>query len=509
MTTDVDFQRMEKAVQKAGEMVQRLGPMLQLRTDMAWGNLSSSIEEQLRQALSEVQRLRDHVSHEDQRTQSVGAQTNEQYHLNETIAEETRPELQQLKNESSAHHQEVGGLQERTRHLDEREANLNTKQREYDEHKGALALERERTLNTLAEQTKHDREKLGLNVKAQQQESGRLQERKANLNAEIVNFEEKRDNHLAQDDATLQREIQGAAGSLEGEIAGVRKALETQRGAVDAFLKYCSASLAQSSSWSHLLVASAGVGTSSRFNQPFTSSASLTLPWVLESLKGLVDAVAASPPGSKIPDLSSVFITDSGRLTILHENCRASSAADISNLPIIVIVADKLDLERLCIVLLQGIAYVHLAMEVSPSDITWNPEPRAMLDSLSTIPRRGSMLDMIYRRVYQLVYREIEITSWFVVDELADMQLDSSNSALPEDLVLTYSLGNYFLVRATGNREEIYVIDSQIAKIEIRSLDKIELHLPSIDGLPDDLRVIQLMHGDQHASVIDWYKNTP
>lgn len=297
----------------------------------------------------------------------------------------------------------------------------------------------------------------------------------------------------------LHRSMQEANDKLEQDM-------EAQRQAVDAYLKYCSASLSQGS-WSHLHLASAGVGMNSRFNQPIRPSASWILPWILESLHRVVNAVTAS--GDAItPEIWSVLAPEAQQLTSLHAKCKESNIADdVGGLPAIVIVADQLDFQRLCIVLLQGIAYVHLVMKASSRDVTWTPKPREMLDSLSTIPSPGSMLALIFQRVHNLVNDGTKFESWISNDEIIDMRVDSSNSALPEGCILTYSHGNFYLVRSTASGEELFVIDRRAVKFKLPWLDTLEMHLLPTNGLPENIGSIELMSDGQHSTGLQaWLK---
>ena len=70
------------------------------------------------------------------------------------------------------------------------------------------------------------------------------------------------------------------------------------------------------------------------------------------------------------------------------------------------------ELQRIFIVELQGIAYVHTAAPLWMNR-RLEPEPDALLASLAHIERGdGSVLGMVHQQVYNLVHHGTRFTSW-------------------------------------------------------------------------------------------------
>ena len=212
--------------------------------------------------------------------------------------------------------------------------------------------------------------------------------------------------------------------------------------------------------WSYLSFASRGVLLDNRFNGAITPSDDL--PWVIDTLKRVIQAV-----------LVSEFVPAS-----------------------------------VLIVLLQGIAYVHRARHVVSPTITWNAEPRQLLEALSKSPqvtgRPQSVVGMVYQQVYNMVNKGLPIVFW-VSSGAFEEQISSSNSALPEGVVLIHqdTPGTVFLVRSTGNGE-LFIFDKRSMKFHFGKMYHVTMLLPSIDGLPDDLRQMELADDKKHVKIAKW-----
>lgn len=212
--------------------------------------------------------------------------------------------------------------------------------------------------------------------------------------------------------------------------------------------------------WSYLSFASQGVLMDSRFNGVITPS--LDLPWVIDSLDRVIQAVLAS-----------------------------------ESVPAAVL-----------IVLLQGIAYVEEAWKILSRSIAWNAEPRQLLEALSesslVTGRPGSVVGMVYQRVYKLVHEGRQIDSW-VSPGTFEEQISARNSALPEGVVLIHqdTPGTVFLVRSTGNGE-LFIIDKRVMKLCSGRDYCVTMLLPSIDGLSDDLRQMELTNDEEHLEIAEW-----
>ena len=206
--------------------------------------------------------------------------------------------------------------------------------------------------------------------------------------------------------------------------------------------------------WSYLCFASRGVLMNSRFNEAITSAAAFDLPWVLDTLDRVVKAVVASD----------------------------------ESVPVVVL-----------IVLLQGIAYVHLAMKLASDEITWSPKPRDLLEALIVLLPNNpeSVLGSVHKRVYDLVTYEVQFNSWILMDEFKGERLDSSNSALPEGVVMIPedTKDQVFMIRSTNDGEQLFIIDERAIVMKATKIPNVIIWLPLIDGL--DLRQMALMN-DEH-----------
>lgn len=206
--------------------------------------------------------------------------------------------------------------------------------------------------------------------------------------------------------------------------------------------------------WSYLSAASAGVSMNSRFNQKVISPAICSeLPWINDTLARVIDATR-------------------------NETITA-------------------DLRRILIVVLQGIAYVHLA------GLLWmkkslKPEPSALLASLIHVERGdGSVLGMVHQQVYDLVHHATRITSW-VRDGFTGGLLNTTNSALPQGVALVHrdTPGTAFLRCSAG----LFIIDETELNFDVGYMSA-KLRMPS--GVPDDLRQMDLAT-EEHIEALKW-----
>ena len=280
--------------------------------------------------------------------------------------------------------------------------------------------------------------------------------------------------------------------------------LRGQAEAVDAYLKHCTASWAQGSlspvvapstqdlttlysnrqqsqasedapllppvviaagrlpsAWSYLCLASAGFLMESRFNRPVTHSAVSDLPWVIDTLDRVFHAVAAAKEsGEPIP--ATVFL-----------------------------------------VLLQGIAWIHLTMRLAPPYNTVKQRGYLLtLMNIVTGPR--TVLNVALRQVRSFLYSEQVMLSWTGEADAVDDRLDSSNSVLPEGIYLIYESGVLFLGRSSADGEQLFVIDSKAARFVVAGIIHIYMELPVIEGF--DLRRIDIVTGKAHLSTVGWLR---
>ena len=207
--------------------------------------------------------------------------------------------------------------------------------------------------------------------------------------------------------------------------------------------------------WSYLSFVSGGVSMDSRFNQPVISPAVCSeLPWIHDTLARVTKAV-------------------------FNETRTA-------------------DLERTLIVVLQGIAYVHLAA------LLWMkkslmPEPSTLLASLAHIERGDrSVLGMIHQQVYNLVHHGTRFTSW-VREGFTGELLSSTNSALPQDVALIHrdTPGTVFMAHSSVG---LFIVDEQALEFDIGWMTA-KLGMPP--GIPDDLRQMDLA-GKEHIEALKW-----
>ncbi|KAG6999581.1 hypothetical protein G7Y79_00034g070040 [Physcia stellaris] len=288
---------------------------------------------------------------------------------------------------------------------------------------------------------------------------------------------------------------------VEKALWDERSALESQRQSVDAFLEHFTASLAQGSAslivapraqelttlytdrreqlasdqsehlptiviasghlpaaFSYLYLASGGVLAGSRFNRAVTSS---DLPWLSDTMDRVVKAVVASRepvPGAML------------------------------------------------IVLLQGIAYLHLATRSTSATMT--PRPSDMLSSLyKLIPRtpQRTVLATVYRLVGRLVHHKSPITSWILDDSPLDRRINSSNSALPEGITLIHSAGYLFLQESATDGERLFIIEPEAVQIVTPQVGHTDMILPPVNGF--NLRRLEIARKLEHASTSSWLRD--
>ena len=211
--------------------------------------------------------------------------------------------------------------------------------------------------------------------------------------------------------------------------------------------------------WSYVSLASAGFTMNNRFNRIIRPTVSTELPWVVDTLDRVLKIVASAE----------------------------SVPADV------------------LLVLLQGIAWVYEASTMATA-VELTPKLKKMLEPLmkhaSVNP--GSVLQVVYRRVAVLVRREDPITSWFLGDDLKEMRVDSSNSALPKEINLVYSHSFLYLVRSNldTNVEELFVFDERAVRWRLPRMGYGYLQLPPTDGL--DVLRLELMTEDAHMGIARW-----
>ena len=211
--------------------------------------------------------------------------------------------------------------------------------------------------------------------------------------------------------------------------------------------------------WSYLSLASAGVLMNSRFNQTMISPAVCSeLPWIHDTLARVVNAVSKEP------------------MTV--------------------------ELQRTLIVLLQGIAYVHLAAPLWTKKPLM-PEPSVLLASLAHIEQGdGSVLGMIHQQVYKLVHHGTQFRSW-VREGFTGEMLNATNSALPQDVALIHrdTPGTIFLAHSSVG---IFIIDEQELNADLGFLSA-KLRMPP--GVPEDMRQMDLAT-DEHGEALKWVLST-
>ena len=176
--------------------------------------------------------------------------------------------------------------------------------------------------------------------------------------------------------------------------------------------------------WSSLPFSSRGVLMDSRFDSSIASSMSFNAPYVLDTLARAVKEVVA-----------------------------------LGAVPAAVLM-----------VLLQGIALVHLAMKLASEEIDLPTRPRILLKTLSQHLSHSleSVLGSIYKQVHKLIFSETKIVSWLSSDLFTDAKLGSSNSALPEGVSLIHreTPGSMLLIGSMDDRERLFVIETQTVNFQ-------------------------------------------
>ena len=214
--------------------------------------------------------------------------------------------------------------------------------------------------------------------------------------------------------------------------------------------------------WSSLSFASRGVLMDSRFNSSITSSVSFDLPYVLDTLARVVKEAVASQV-----------------------------------VPTVVL-----------IVLLQGIAFVHLAMKLTSEEINWPTRPNTLLKALSQYlsDDLGSVLGSIRKQVDNLVFFDREVVSWLPIDLFTGLRLGSSNSALPEGVSLIHqdTPGSIFLIRSTDDEERLFIIETQSVNFKWGAMPNITMRLPQIDGLSGGIQNMLLVDDDEQMDIAGW-----
>ena len=349
----------------------------------------------------------------------------------------------------------------------------------YEGHRAALKAQQElvkaekdaheKTKQALEEQNN----KLELQLQNAKQEKETLDNSISKLNAVANAYKSKakREQTALKDDAERERTAQAqAVNALTDFMSGVSLVKAPRAEQLRSLHKSCQDSSSSTSlpalpaiivatgrlpaAWSYLSFASRGVLMDSRFNGAITSAAAFDLPWVLDTLDRVVKAVIASEEA----------------------------------VPVVVL-----------IVLLQGIAYVHLAIKLSSDEITWSPKPRELLEPLAALLPNDpeSVLGSVHKRVYDLVTYEVQVDSWISMDEFKGERFDSSNTALPEGVVMIPEevKCQVFMIRSTGDGERLFIIDEQTVVMKPGKVPHTTIWLPPVNGL--DLRRMALTD-DEH-----------
>lgn len=299
----------------------------------------------------------------------------------------------------------------------------------------------------------------------------------------------------------LKRErqlLEATRAFLRGQVEGLEKDAETQHQAVAGFLKHgfsttavvapsvqemvmlhskCEEPTASNdipglpvivvacgrlpASWSYLSFASAGVLLNSRFNQQIiTAAVSTELPYIHDALVRVIKAVG-----------------------------------DEDN---------SADVRRTLIVVLQGIAYVYLAAKLSPGMLL-QPPPSALLDSLNRLDQgEGSVIGMMYKRVYHLVHRDAMFSSW-LFDEFTGERLDSTKTGLPKEVVMIHQdTPDIVFMARSATKQQLFVIDEDAITFDYLSWESVKMRLPVVDGMPNNLRQMDLMTKAEHGGVLAW-----
>ena len=353
------------------------------------------------------------------------------------------------------------------------------------------ALKESEELADLKEELSTANEELGKYVSlVAELESAKVEEQESRATAESELESVKSSEQQAQRDLAVARQ----------EIQQLKDQLFDQRQAIDAFLEYSTASLAQDSAslvvapsaeeltilhdnrteevtpnqagqlpmiviasghlpaaFSYLCLASGGVLMGSRFNRAVTSSNVL---WVSDTLDRVIKAVVASQ--EPVPKI-------------------------------------------VLIVLLQGIAYVHLATR--GTTVKTATGPKDMLNSLyKLIPRipQRTVLATVYRLVGRLVHHQSPITSWILDDSPLDKRIDSSNSALPEGITLIHSAGDLFLQESATDGERLFVIEPEAVQFVTPKVGHTDMILPPVNGF--NLRHLEIARRLEHASTSSWLR---
>ena len=203
----------------------------------------------------------------------------------------------------------------------------------------------------------------------------------------------------------------------------------------------------------------------SRFNSVITPAVSFDLPWVFDAL----DRVSKEVVASTVP------------------------------VPAVVLV-----------VLLQGIAYVQAALKMASNDVILTPRPSMLLQALSDSDNvsksRESVVGMVHGQVSRFIHEGIQIESWIPITVFTGERLSSTNSALPEGVVLVHqdTPGTVFIVRKAADKEQLFIIEAQSVNFKWGKRPFIEMRLPSIDGLPNESREMMLMNDVEQRQIGTW-----
>lgn len=459
----------------------------------------------------------------DTQLREARADLNKQAILNRFASEDLEKAKEQVRTETRLHEEAVKELREEqnahgaTRiQLASSEAaaqrldKLTNAQKQAENQLRAEKISHEASKQTIAELRTRESELVAQNRASLATEHEALREEQLahkKSRDEITATEEQltRDGNKAKEQlANTRLALQTCQTHARNEKQESERRLRSQAEAVDAYLKHCTASWAQGSlspvvapstqdlttlysnrqqsqasedapllppvviaagrlpsAWSYLCLASAGVLMESRFNRPVTHSAVSDLPWVIDTLDRVFHAVAATKvSGEAVP--AAVFL-----------------------------------------VLLQGIAWIHLTMRLAPPYNTAKQrEYLSTLIDIVTGPR--TVLNVALRQVRSFLYSEEVMLSWTGEANAVDDRLDSSNSALPEGMYLIYESGMLFLGRSSADGEQLFVIDSKAAHFVVAGINHIYIELPVIHGF--DLRRMDIVTGKAHLSTVGWLR---
>lgn len=149
------------------------------------------------------------------------------------------------------------------------------------------------------------------------------------------------------------------------------------------------------------------------------------------------------------------------------------------------------------VVLLQGIAWVHLTSKMASKHVIMMTTPQEMLDTLSVrFPSEYTVLYTVCSHVRGLVSLKIPISSWVADDLSTHKRVDSSNSPVPPGVIWIRSSGQRFLAWDTVNEQQLFLMELPAVKCFTPWMGYAFIHSPSVEGLPTGLRRMELATED-------------